>query len=292
VLALLPPALAVAEDPGLVAGRRLVDEGDFETAITTLEPVVARLAPAGGPPAAQASLYLGISHLALDQRDRARLHFLRALDFDPKLSLGSDRFSPKVIGALEEARREREAAARTAAAPQVGSPAVPPKKGGSTRTLLIAGGAVAAGLGVALAASGGSSTNTGSLRFAGARFAPQALECADGSVNRPLTVGLELDATNDGDAPVAITSISSVLTIVASPAVPGEVGFSGSAATTVSPSSAPRGMTTLRVQTMLLCNNGAGDAPRFNEWRGRLTVATAAGATAIETTDTLRVNIP
>jgi hypothetical protein len=51
-------------------------------------------------------------------------------------------------------------------------------------------------------------------------------------------------------------------------------------------------MTTLRVQTMLLCNNGAGDAPRFNEWRGRLTVATAAGATAIETTDTLRVNIP
>jgi hypothetical protein len=291
-LAVLPVTPAVADDPGLAAGRRQVEEGDFETAIATLEPVVARLAPAAGADAAQAALYLGIAHLALDQREPARLRFRQALDFDPKLTLKPDRFSPKVIGAFEEARREREAA-RAASAPKPGSQAPDPRKGRSSRTLLIAGAGIAAGLGVALAVGGGtSSNNPGALRFAGARFVPQALECPDGAVNQPLPVGIDLDATNDGDSPVTITSVSSVLSIVNSPAVPGEVGFSGSAETSISPTSAPRGMTTLHARTILLCNNGPGGTPRFNEWRGRITVATAAGATALETADTLRVNIP
>jgi hypothetical protein len=143
----------VPKDAGLTAGRRQVEEGDYETAVTTLEPVVSRLAPSGGPDAARACLYLGIAHLALDQREPARLRFRQALDLGP---------------------------------------------------------------------------------------------------------GLE-----------TITFVSSALTIESSPAVPGEVGFSSSAATTVSPASVPRGVTTLRVQTSLTCNNGAGDAPRFNDWPGR-----------------------
>jgi len=38
--------------------------------------------------------------------------------------------------------------------------------------------------------------------------------------------------------------------------------------------------------------NGAGDAPRFNEWSGGITLTTAAGAVNLETADRMRVNIP
>ena len=92
-------------------GRR----GDFEGAVATLGPVADRLAAKGGHDAAQACLYLGIAHLALDQRDAARARFREALGHEPSLRLGPDRFSPKVIAAFEDARREREAAARAAA---------------------------------------------------------------------------------------------------------------------------------------------------------------------------------
>jgi hypothetical protein len=281
---------AVADDPELAAGVRQVDEGDFEGAIVTLEPVVRRLGPAGGHDAAQACLYLGIAHLALDHTDAARALFREALDHDPGLKLGADRFSPKVLGAFEDARREREAALAAGHAPAPEK--APAKKGGHGRALLLAGAGVAVGVGVAVAASGGSSSgSTGGLQFSGARFAPQAVECADGSVDLPIAVGIDVDPLNGGAA-ATVTSVSSVLIIASSPAVPGEVGFASSQPTTASPASVPSGMFTLHVQTTLRCSNGSGDASRFNEWTGRVTLATAQGAFTVETVDRLRVNIP
>jgi hypothetical protein len=73
--------------------------------------------------------------------------------------------------------------------------------------------------------------------------------------------------------------------------VPSEVGFASTAPATVAPSTLRPGTTTLRVQTTLTCANGAGDASRFNEWRGRVTL-TAGAAQALETADTMRVNLP
>jgi hypothetical protein len=102
-------------------------------------------------------------------------------------------------------------------------------------------------------------------------------------------VAIELNAQNstaEGPSPSP-----AVLIIVASPAVPSEIGFASTAAATVAPSTVRPGTTALRVQTTLICQNGQGDASRFNEWRGRVTL-TAGAAQSVETADTMRVNLP
>jgi hypothetical protein len=90
---------------------------------------------------------------------------------------------------------------------------------------------------------------------------------------------------------VTIGSVSAVLIIVASPAVPSEVGFASSQPATAAPTTLRPGTTTVRVQTTLTCANGEGDASRFNEWKGRVTLTTGAAQT-VETVDTMRVNLP
>jgi hypothetical protein len=284
------PASTAAEDPDLDTGVRQVEEGYFEGAIVTLEPVAQRLAPAGGPDAVQAFLYLGIAQLALGQRDLAHQSFLRVLELDPGLVLSPDQHSPKVRSALDAARQERPAAVEPA-----GEPPAAAKKGGSGRTLLLAGAGVAAGVGIAFAVSGGDSPSTpespGEVQFAGARFSPASVECPNGAVDLPIEVDLEIDATNTGSS-VTLSAVSSTLVIVASPAVPGEIGFASSAPTTSTPSVVPGGMTTLRLQTTLRCSNGTNDDPRYNEWSGRVVLATALGAENLETVNLLRVNIP
>ncbi len=290
------PAVAQAaavQDPGLAAGIRQVDEGDFEGAVTTLGPVVDRLSVRGGHDAAQACLYLGIAHLALDERDAARARFREALGHEPSLRLGPDRFSPKVISAFEEARREREAAVRAARPAE--RTKLEPGRGHAGRTALIAGGAVAAAVGIALAAGGSGSTppmsSSGNVTFTGARFGTPVLDCPNDTTGVPLAVAIDLSAQNSGGSDVTIDSVTAVLIIVASPVVPSEIGFASSAAATVAPSTLRPGTTALRVQTTLNCANGAGDASRFNEWRGRVTL-TAGAAQTVETADTMRVNLP
>jgi hypothetical protein len=285
----LAPALAVAaQDPDLAAGIRQVDEGDFEGAVATLRPVVERLSARGGHDAARACLYLGIAELALDQRDAAVARFRDALGHEPSLRLGPDRFSPKVVSAFEEARRERDAA--RAAASQAG-----PESGKSHagRTALIAAGAAAAGVGIALVASGGDATPSGrGVTFTGARFGTPVLECPNGSDGVPLGLAIDMNAQNDTERDAAITAVSAVLTIVASPALPSEVGFQSSQPATVVPATLLPGTSLVRVQTTLTCGNAGGDTPRFNDWRGRVTLTTNSGAQVIETADTMRVNIP
>jgi hypothetical protein len=277
---------AWAEDPELTKGVRQVEEGDFEGAIVTLEPVARRLVPSGGHDVVQAFLYLGMAQIALDRREAAVQSFRRALDFDPGLELSPDQFSPKVRGALAEARQERDTALRASGAPPPES-----KKGGHARPLLLAAAGVAAGVGIAVVASGGGGSSPGEVRFTGARFAPGALECPDGVTNLPLAVGIEVDATNTG-APATLSAVSATLIIVDSPAVPSEIGFASSAPATVSPSAVPEGTTILHLQTSLTCANGSGDPSRYNEWSGRVVIATAQGAVTLDTVDRLRVNIP
>jgi hypothetical protein len=286
----LAPALAVAaQDPGLAAGIRQVDEGDFEGAVATLGPVADRLSAKGGHDAAQACLYIGIAQLALDQRDAARARFREALGHEPSLHLGLDRFSPKVLAAFEEARRERETAARAA---KPGEGAKPEKKGGHAgRTVLIAGGAVAAGVGIALAVGGDSAPAGGEVTFTGARFGTPVLDCPNGTTGTPLAVAIDLSAQNASGRDATIGAVSAVLIIVSSPSVPSEVGFASTAPATVVPATLRPGTTALRVQTTLTCANGPGDASRFNEWKGRVTLTAGAAQTA-ETADTLRVNLP
>jgi hypothetical protein len=288
------PSLAVAraaatQDPGLAAGIRQVDEGDFEGAVATLGPVAERLSAKGGREAAQACLYLGIAELALDQRDAARARFREALGHESSLRLGPDRFSPKVIAAFEEARREREAKTRAA------TPETKPEggKGHTGGTVLLAGAAAAVGVGI-LYAVGQGDTNPpgdGQVTFTGARFGTPVLDCPNGTTGTPLAVAIDLTAQNGTGGDVTLGAVSATLFIVASPAVPSEVGFASTAPATAAPATLRPGTTTLRVQTTLTCANGAGDASRFNEWKGRVTL-TAGAAQTVETADTMRVNLP
>src|SRR5688500_15579479 len=108
-------------------GIRLVDQGDFEGAVTALRAAVAAIAgdPTRAVERARAYLYLGVAHLALDQKADAHRAFVSALRDDPGLRITEERFPPKVVTAFEAARLEQPGAAR-------------PTGGGSTRTVVVA----------------------------------------------------------------------------------------------------------------------------------------------------------
>lgn len=270
-----------ASDPEVEAGVRQVQEGDFETAVITLEAASRRLAREAKPAGlrVRAALHLGIARVALDQRGAAKTCFKDALALQPALRLTPDRYSPKVIGVFEEARRELQA-----------QTPVTPREGRKVRVPWLVGGGVAVGGGVVLATRGGG--GEGATTFSGARFGTPVLDCPDGDAGTPLPVGILIQARNDAKQPSTISAVSATLVIVTS-AIPGEINFASSRPALATPATVPAGaLTTVRVDTTLLCQNGAGDAPRFNEWSGRVTVTTAAGAVTVETADRMRVNIP
>jgi hypothetical protein len=295
ILALLAaPASPQGTDPELVLGLRQVSEGDFEAAVVTLDAAAHRLAASGQSKGdlLQAYLSLGTAFVALDQRSAARDRFRLALALDPRVTLGPDRYSPKVIGVFEEARREAEAEAKRAAT------AVPPEKsakgGGPSKTILaVLGAAAAVGGGIALATRGQDPVPPDvPVRFTGARFGTPVIGCEDGAINTPLSLNILVDALG-GTTATAVGTVTAVLIVRESPAFPGEVGFATNSLATVSPQAVPaRSGATLRVDTTLLCNNGAGDEARFNTWSALLTLATSAGNFTIETADRMRVNIP
>ncbi|HSD27536.1 MAG TPA: hypothetical protein VLL75_09535 [Vicinamibacteria bacterium] len=271
---------AAASDPEVEAGVRQVQEGDFETAVTTLESASRRLVRDAGSPylRVRATLHLGFAYVALDQRESAKARFKDALALDPGLRLTTERYSPKVVAVFEEARRERQAE----------TPAAPRRR--RSRVPWVVGGAAVVGGGAVLATRGGESGGT--TIFSGARFATPVLDCPDGDVGTPLSVAVLLQARNDSKQAATISGVTATLVIVTS-ALPGEIGFASSRPAMVQPATVPAGGTaTVRVDTTLLCQNGAGDAPRFNEWSGRITLTTAAGAFNLETADRMRVNIP
>lgn len=288
------PLNAQATDPELATGMRQVSEGDFEGAVLTLDAAARRLAADGTRKAEliQAYVHLGIALVALDQRSAARDRFGLALALDPQLTLGPDRHSPKVIGVFEEARRA--AAAETARVAETkASPAKPARGGGSSKAVWVGLGVAAVAGGIALATRGNDQGPPATqARFTNTRFGTPVLTCPDGAADQPLAVGILVDAVG-GSTATTVMSVSAVLIIVASPAVPGEVGFASNAEARVSPQSVPANASVpLRIDTTLLCGNGVGDEPRFNEWSGRLTLTTSSGLVTLETADRLRVNIP
>jgi hypothetical protein len=138
-LASLPMlAAAAASDAEVKKGIQQVDDGEYDTAILTLDAAARRLASAPGATEdlAQAYLYLGIAYLAKGQEISARVRFREAVKQARDLSLPPDKFAPKVI---EEFERAREDVRNATPAP------AEKKKGGSKKWLLIGGGAAAAG---------------------------------------------------------------------------------------------------------------------------------------------------
>jgi hypothetical protein len=269
-------------DVEIEAGIRQVQEGDFETAVVTLDDAYRRLSrdTPRSPLLVRAAVHLGMAYVALDQRETAKARFKDALGLDPNLRLTSERYSPKVIAVFEEARRERAAQAVAISTPR--------KR--SARPWILGGVGVAGGA-VVLATRGGGDTG-GAVTFNGARFATPVLDCPDGTTDTPLPVSLLVEARNDSKQAVTIRTVTAPLVIVTS-AFPGEVGMARNRPATALPASVPAASAaTVRIDTSLLCDNGLGDASRFNEWKGQLTLTTSAGVFNVETADRMRVNIP
>jgi hypothetical protein len=272
---------ATAES-GVATGVRQVEEGDFEAAVATLEAAIPRLRgdPARVPLLVQADIQLAVAHTALDHTAQAVQAFSEALTLSPNLRLDPQRFSPKVLRALETAREQ--AAQRTGG---------PMRKSSSGRKAAIIVGSVAvAGTAAALALRGGGS---GAPTFSGARFGTPVLTCPNGSDNVRLPFTVLVEASNPSGDPVPIASVSTVVTIELSPAFTGEIGFqSGEASMVVPASLPPKQGVTLQITSSLICGNGEGDPGRFNEWSGRVTLTTSAGVFMVTVADRMRVNIP
>jgi hypothetical protein len=281
------PAGATAQETtasaesGIATGVRQVEEGDFEGAVTTLEAAIARLR--GDPQRlrllVQADIQLAVAHTALDHTAQAVQALAEAITLDPNLRLPPDRYSPKVLRALETAR---EQAARRIAGP-----------GGRKKrhTGLIVGGVAlaAAGTVAVVTATGGTKPPT----FSGARFGTPAVTCENGSDNVHLPFTMLVEAANPSGDPVPITSATTVIRIEASPAFAGEIGFQSSQLTTVVPAAIPaKQSVTLQLSSFLICGNGEGDPGRFNEWSGRVTLTTPVGVFMIDAADRMRVNLP
>lgn len=157
-----------SSESDLERGIRLVEEGDYDSGILTLDTAARRLAsePARLRELSQAYLYLGIAFLGKGHEAAARAKFRDALAKVKDLSLSPEKFPPKVIDLFEAAREEsaRMAAAASTAPSQAAAAvsASPPRKKGHGKAILIGVGlAAAGGVGVAVAAGGGGSEPSG-----------------------------------------------------------------------------------------------------------------------------------
>jgi hypothetical protein len=185
-----------------------------------------------------------------------------------------------VIAAFEEARRETAAATGGAS-----------KSGGGKPLLWVAVGGAAAGA-VALAASGGGDGGSGTVTMTNTRFATPVIVCQNGSDELPLPYIVLVDADNQSSRPLIIQAVDTRAVITDS-TFPEERGFQNSRPSTVAPTMVAAGTRgTLRVESTLLCGNGAGDPPRFNEWIAHISFNTSAGAFNVETPGRMRVDIP
>jgi tetratricopeptide (TPR) repeat protein len=131
-------------DPEVAKGVKQVEEGDYETAIFTLDAATRRLAAqrTSSKDLGQAYLYLGIAYVAKGHETLAKAKFREALAQTKDLAVNLDKFPPKVLELIEEARHD----AATQAAP---------KKGRSKTGLILLGAGGAAAAGIAVASSGG-----------------------------------------------------------------------------------------------------------------------------------------
>jgi hypothetical protein len=269
----------------LATGLRLVQEGDYENAVTTLQAVTRQLAgqAARRLELAQAYLYLGIAHVALDQRDPAKTAFRAALAQNEALRLSEERFSPKVIATFEEARREAESAAAATAGPA-------PEGGGGRPLLWVALGGAAAG--AVVLATRGEDAGAGTVTVSNARFTQPVIECPNGSVDVPLPYSVLVDVDNRTTRQLTV-AVQQMVAVIVVTSIPSEMGFSSTRPATVVPGAVgAQTRATLRVESTLLCGNGPGDPARSNTWTARITFSTSAGVFHVETTDRMRVDVP
>jgi hypothetical protein len=125
----------------LALGVAQVREGDFETALFTLDSVVQKLLGQVGrsKDLAKAYLYLGAAYIGLDHEVAAKGKFREALRHDPAIRVRAEEFPPKVLR-LFESEQLKLTATKT--------------RRGRKVLLAVAGAGAAGAIGISVAASG------------------------------------------------------------------------------------------------------------------------------------------
>ncbi len=162
-----PGAWAQGRPDDLGAGIKQVEDGDYATAVITLDRAARALAgqPARTHDLGRAYLYLGIAYVGLGSETTARARFRDALAQSGDLTLDPEQFPPKVIELFEKARDESRQGAASAGAttpPQTAGAPPAAKKHGSKLPIVLIGVGAAAAAGVALAAGGGGGSSSSS----------------------------------------------------------------------------------------------------------------------------------
>jgi hypothetical protein len=134
------------DEPLLGLGARQFREGDFETAVFTLDRAVRRLTtqPDRRPELCRAYLFFGAAYVGLENEDAAKGKFREALRQCPELRPSAQEFSPRVMQLFES---------------QVLVVTATNKKKSARKWLIIGGAGAAAAVGVAVATSGGEVPN-------------------------------------------------------------------------------------------------------------------------------------
>jgi hypothetical protein len=144
-------------DPDVRRGIALVDEGEYDSAILTLDGAVRRLAADKGHSTrdlAEAYFYLGVAYLGKGHETSAKARFREAVQQARDMTPSPEKFPPRVIELFEKAKEESRT--EMAAATSTGKPpSAEPKKKGGSKALLVIGGVALAGGGAALALGGG-----------------------------------------------------------------------------------------------------------------------------------------
>jgi len=106
------PLAAQGVDKSLGEGVRMVEEGEFDTAINMLDTVVKQLSSDKKRPKdlSRAYLYLAIAYLGLSKEASAKARFIDAIANDPQMNLSPREFPPKIIQSFEEARKQAASA--------------------------------------------------------------------------------------------------------------------------------------------------------------------------------------
>jgi len=164
----LPPGVLAqpqASDPEVLEGIAQVEDGEYGTAILTLDRAARRLSgdPYKTRDLSQAYLYLGIAYFGQGHEAASKANFRDAIRQFRDISLNPELYPPAIINLFEAAREEAGPAppASATAAPAAVTAAAPEEKqGGSKKVLLLGGAALLVGGGVAVAAGGGDTADS------------------------------------------------------------------------------------------------------------------------------------
>ena len=118
---MLTPVSASAQtgavDRQLDEARTLYSDGRFDAAVVTLRGAIAQLQELRDVQSRQvqladAHLLLGLAHLAMRAEEEALTNFKQVVSLDPKRTLDTEIFSPRVVALFDRARAEVAEAAR------------------------------------------------------------------------------------------------------------------------------------------------------------------------------------